>query len=175
MDSGRHLPLNGIEHRRAGDPLVGWRYWLLQPTLHLGSVSHRRIEWQPGEPLRAVCLTGGHAAPSLGCACGIHASADRAALLGHGLCLAPGVPMVLGRVGLWGAVVRDEHGWRGELAYPVELSLVVGTEVPGATSALLARLGDYGVPVDTVTAAEAVGEVSAAILAFQAMSSPQAR
>lgn len=173
--TGGHLPLSQLEHRPARDPLVGWRYWLLRPTLQLGAVSHRRIEWPLGEPLRAVCLTGGHDAPSAGCACGIHASAERAELLGYGLCLAPGVPLVLGRVALWGAVVTDDHGWRGELAYPVELSLVLGTGDPSETPALLAGLSQYGVPVDTAGAAEAVGEVSAAILAFQAMSSPQDR
>lgn len=173
---GGHLPLSGLEHRPGDDPMVGWRYWLLRPTLHLGSVSHRRIDWQPEEPLRAVCLTGGHVAPSPGCACGIHASAQRAELLGYGLCLAPGVPLVLGRVALWGAVTSDEHGWRGEFAYPVELSLVLGTgdPDPDRTSALLAGLGQYGVPVDTVGVADAVGDVSAAILSFQAMSSPPA-
>lgn len=173
---GGHLPLSRLEQRPGDDPLVGWRYWLLRPTLHLGSVSHRRIEWLPGVPLQAVCLTGGHFAPSPGCACGIHASAERAELLGYGLCLAPAVPLVVGRVALWGAVVSDDHGWRGELAYPVELSLVLGAghadADPDRAPALLTALGRYGVPVDTVGVADAVGDVSAAILSFQAMSSP---
>lgn len=176
MDTpGGHLLLSGLEQPRPpDDPLVGWRYWLLHPGLRLGSVSHRRIEWHPGQPLRAVCLTGGHAAPSLGCACGIHASADRGSLLDHGLCLVPGVPLIIGRVGLWGAIVTDEHGWRGEFAYPVDLSLVVPAHETGQAPELLAGLARYGVAVGTVTAAEAVGEVSAAILTFQAMSSPPA-
>ncbi|MBW3556839.1 MAG: hypothetical protein KY454_07870 [Actinobacteria bacterium] len=137
----------------------------------MGSVSHRRIEWHPGQPLQAVCLTGGHPAPSAGCACGIHASPDRRQLLDHGLCLVPGLPLVLGRVAVWGAVVRDDHGWRGQYAYPVELSLVEGTAGDDGTDRLLALLARYGVPVDTVPLAEAVGDVSAAILTFQAMSS----
>jgi len=170
---GGILPLTEIEHRPAHEPVAGWRYWLLQPsTGRLGSVSHRRIEWHPGRPLQALCLTGGHAAPSPGCACGIHASPDREHLLAEGLCLAPRLPLVLGRVGLWGAVVADGHGWRGQYAYPVELFLVADTATGSGGAAAGAQLAAYGVPTATVALAEAVGEVSAAILTFQAMSSP---
>ncbi|MBW3614424.1 MAG: hypothetical protein KY439_03830 [Actinobacteria bacterium] len=170
--AGGLVPLNPSETAPADKPFVGWRYWLFQPTTgHLGSVSHRRIEWHPGQPLQAVCLTGGHPAPSPGCACGIHASPDRRRLLEHGLCLAPGLPLVFGRVAVWGAVVTDDHGWRAQFAYPVELSVVAGTEGVEGTEPLLARLGQYGVAVGTAAATDAVGEVSAALLSFQAMSS----
>ncbi len=172
---GGILPLTEIEYRPADQPVAGWRYWLLQPsTGRLGSVSHRRIEWHPGRPLQALCLTGGHTAPSPGCACGIYASPNRQHLLAEGLCLAPRVALVLGRVALWGQLVDDGHGWRGQYAYPVELFLVDDTATPADGAAAGAQLATYGVPTATVALAEAVGEVSAAILTFQAMSSPPA-
>lgn len=119
--------------------------------------------------MRAVCLVGGHQAPAPGCACGIHASAHLAGLREQGLCLAPGEPLVMGEVSLWGAVVADDHGLRAEHAYPAELFLVTpsGSE---PDPAVLAQLGAYGVPVGVVAPEDAMGDVAAAILRFQSMS-----
>ena len=161
--------LTTVEQRAAAEPAVGWRFWQLRPSGLLGSVTHRRYEWRPSQPMRAVCLIGGHQAPAPGCACGIHASVDVDSLREQGLCLAPAEPLVTGQVSLWGAVVTDDHGLRAEYAYPARLSLVVpvGSE-PDAAS--LAHLSAYGVPVDVVAAEQAVGDVAAAILTFQSMS-----
>ena len=155
--------------RADGDPVAGWRYWRVDPddaVLH--SVTMRRVTWRPGQRLRAHCSSG-HRAPSEGCACGIYGAADLAALHEHGLCLPPG-GLVVGRVALWGEVAADPTGWRGELGYPLELSVVEGT-VPGDRLAeVVAALGVYGVPVTTTSREAAVGAVSGAIMAFQAMS-----
>ena len=134
-------------------------------------MTHRRVVWPPGRPLRAVCLIGGHDAPAPGCACGFHAHADLAALREEGLCLSPGEELVAGQVRLWGTVVEDDHGLRAEHAYPDRLFLVSagGAEDP-ATAAVLARLEAFGVPVATLAPEEALGEVAAAILRHQAMS-----
>ena len=154
--------------RPAGEPLVGWRYWLVVGG-RLGSVSLRRFLWEPDRPLRASCMTGGHAAPAEGCDCGIYAAPDLDSLRRHGLCLSPG-GLVVGQVEVWGTVVTADDGFRGEYAYPKELLLVEESVTPEQRQRALAQLGAYGVPVGTTPLAEAVGELSGAVLAFQAMS-----
>lgn len=144
----------------------------MQPaTGLLHSVTHRSVAWRPGRVQRAVCMIGGHEAPSPGCACGIHAAPTLDELREESLCLRPTEPLVVGQASLWGTVVADDHGLRAQYAAPRRLSLVVG---PGdgdeAVSTALVQLGAYGVEVDTVALGDAVGEVAAAILTFQAMS-----
>ena len=162
--------LTPIEQRPEADPVSGWRYWQLHPSTGLlRSVTHRMVAWHPHRPQHAVCLIGGHDAPAPGCACGIHAAPTLAALREEGLCLKPAEALVVGEVALWGAVVADEHGLRAEYAYPRALSLVVPPAAPPDTVSQGA-LEAYGVAVDTVAPEDAVGEVAAAILTFQAMS-----
>jgi len=134
------------------------------------------VEWQPGRPLVARCRAAGHRAPAEGCACGVYASADRDALLDHGVCLGSD-PVVLGTVALWGTVIDDGGGaLRGEIAYPSSLALVVPGESgePMAGGAAVDRaldgLAPYGVPLATVSVTDALGSISAAIATFQAMS-----
>ena len=160
-------------HSRA-DPVVGWRYWQLAPSGLLRSVTQRRIEWPPGRPMRASCVVAGHRAPDERCDCGVHGSADLDALRQHGLCLAP-EGLVIGRVALWGRVVRDHEGWRGEYGEPAHLSVVLDLLLPEEVDGVVAGLARYGVPVDTVPLAEAVAGVSATILANQAMAARASR
>lgn len=160
--------LTTTEQHAATDPVVGWWYWQLRPNGLLRSVTHRRIDWHPGQPLRATCLIGGHDAPAPGCACGIHAEPSLDALREQGLCMAPDEPLVVGQVALWGAVVTDDHGLRAELAYPHRLSLVTSDAAADSTS--LAALSRYCGPADATPPADALGDVAAAILTFQSMS-----
>ncbi len=157
--------------RPAGDPLVGWRYWQLATGgRRLRSVSLRRFVWEPGHPMRASCMTGGHRAPAEDCDCGIYAAADLESLRAHGLCLYPG-GLVVGEVNLWGAVVTGDAGdHRGEYASPRTLSLVTETVPRQLRPSTLAMLAAYGVPVSTTPLGEAVGELSGAVLANQVMS-----
>ncbi len=131
-------------------------------------MTHRHIVWRPDEPQVARCLIGGHRAPAPGCACGIHAEPSLEVLREQGLCMAPAEPLVLGQVALWGAVVKDDHGLRAELGYPSALSLVTADArpEPGDLVALARYCGEAG----TATPAEALGDIAASILAFQAMS-----
>ena len=115
--------------------------------------------------MRAVCLSDGHPAPAPGCACGIHASPTREGLLADSLCLSPTVPLVVGEVALWGRLVTDAHGLRAQYAAPARLWLVDGTDLAVEQPVALGWLAAYGVPAATMPAAEAVGEISAAILA----------
>ena len=149
--------------------MTGWRYWRFDTaTGRLASVSQRGFTWEPGTPLPARCVGGGHAAPDPGCSCGIHASPDLASLRDQALCLAPGV-LVIGEVGLWGRVVLDDHGYRGQYAAPCRLWLVGSPPGDGTT---LESLRAYGVPVGTMADTEALGEASAATRAYLAMSGP---
>ena len=162
--------LTAAEHRPESDPVTGWRYWQLRPvTGLLHSVTHRLVDWKPGTAQHAVCLIGGHAAPAAGCACGIHAAPSLDALRQEGLCMKPAEPLVMGTVAMWGTVVTDDHGLRAEYARPTQLSLVVPPDM-GDDPSSQQQLAAYGVPVAVVAPEEAVGEIAAAILTFQAMS-----
>ena len=164
----RRQPL--ISHRRREDPLVGWRYWHLAPDGPvLRSVAQRRFQWLPGRALRASCISGGHVSPAEACNCGIYAARDLEALRATRMCLGP-APLVVGEVALWGRVASDETSHRGEYAYPRTL-MVVGETAPEASrSAVVEALVPYGVPVSVASLHEVVGDVSAATMAFQAMS-----
>jgi hypothetical protein len=154
--------------RRRDDPVLGWRYWQVAPSGRLRSVTQRRIEWQPGMALRATCLGAGHRAPDERCDCGVYGARDLASLREHGLCLAPEA-LVVGRIALWGRLIPDESGWRAEYGQPAHLSVVTKLVPEGELDELVAALGAYGVPVDTMPLSEAVAGVSAATLAFQAV------
>ncbi|HET9443007.1 MAG TPA: hypothetical protein VFO65_06770 [Acidimicrobiales bacterium] len=171
MDAAGGLPqLSPVSHLPHTQPRRGWRYWQVQADAGiLRSVTHRRVRWRPHTPLRAVCLIGGHEAPAAGCACGIHATADLDRLRDECLCLAPTDPLVVGEVSLWGTVIDDDHGLRGEFGYPHRLRLVV-PEGGDPNGPALSCLETFGVRVDRVGPAEAVGEAAAAVMAFQQMS-----
>lgn len=166
--AGGTVELTTIERLPASSPLLGWRYWQLRPDGRLRSVTHRRIAWSPDEPQQARCLIAGHRAPAIGCACGIHAEADLDALRAQSLCMAPGEPLVVGQVALWGDVVTDDHGLRAASAYPSALFLVTAAHLPDPGA--LAALARYCGRAATMAPGEALGEVAASILSFQAMS-----
>ncbi|HEX2699445.1 MAG TPA: hypothetical protein VHM89_04475 [Acidimicrobiales bacterium] len=160
--------LTTTDRRPASDPATGWRYWQLRPDGLLRSVTHRRVTWAPGRALVARCLIGGHDAPAPGCACGIHAEPSLDALRRQGLCMAPAEPLVVGQVSLWGDVVTDGHGLRAGLAYPASLALVWTAREPDPDA--LAALAAYCGSVSTMAPGDALGDVAAAVLDFQAMS-----
>ena len=162
-----------IERRSPDDARRGWRYWRLTPEPRLQSVSQRGFTWEPGRPLIARCAgagVAGHDVPDPGCACGVHASVDLAALQAEALCLVPG-PLVVGEVDLWGRVVIDDHGYRGQYASPCRLHVVEET-LTGVVSLdeVVAGLATYGVAVGTMPLVDAVGPASATIMSFLAMS-----
>jgi hypothetical protein len=150
--------------------VVGWRYWQLSGAGLLRSVTQKWIEWPPGQPMRARCLEVNHPAPDPDCNCGIYGTADFEGLKEHGLCLFPDVALVVGQVALWGTVVGDGGGYRGELGYPVRLSVVVDTVAGGGIDGVTAGLARYGVPVEHTALDDAVAGASATMLRFQAMS-----
>ena len=124
--------------------------------------------------MHAVCVVAGHRAPDERCDCGIHGSTTLDALRQHGLCLAPEA-LVVGQVALWGNVVLDHEGWRGEYGEPARLSVVRDLVPVEELAAAGASLAAYEVPVDTIALVDAVAGVSAATLANQAMAARASR
>jgi hypothetical protein len=145
------------------EPVVGWRMWCTTTDdegVALRSV-HRRTVWPRGAPLVADCMCGRfqswllrrerHGSPSLECRCGIYASG--VPLLGAYLAewlMWGGTLTVVGRVSLWGRVFEHEHGWRAEMAYPLELFVPVGDFGERRAQEAVEALAAYQVPVSTV-------------------------
>lgn len=118
------------------EPVVGWRCWRIVDATDgfaLLSVA-RETRWEPGRPIEAACETFGHPEPDPSCRCGIHAAAAPEVALdylppharAHVTVRTPAVVnydrvIAVGRAALWGTVVECAWGWRGQLAYPVEL------------------------------------------------------
>lgn len=150
-------------------PLRAWRYWQVSSRGLLRSVSQRQVVWAADRPLHAACLGGGHPAPAVACSCGISGARDLDSLRNHGLCVAPG-PLVVGEVDLWGRIVPESYGYRGEYGRPASIGLVrESVEDDGQRQRVMDGLGVYGVPVTVVPLEHAVAGVTAATLAFQVM------
>ena len=133
-------------------------------------MAQRHVEWVPGRVMNAICVGGGHPAPSVGCWCGISGARDMDALRQHGLCVLPGA-LVVGEVDLWGRVLLESYGYRAEHARPASLGLVEGTAGTDADlDRVRAALEAYDVPVRMVPLDEAVAGTTAQMLTFQMMS-----
>ena len=167
MSEGEALPVAA--------PVRAWRYWQVSPRRRLRSVAQKQVEWPVDRALRAVCLGGGHPAPSVSCSCGISGTRDLDTLRQHGLCVAPG-GVVVGEVDLGGRVVPEPYGYRGEYGRAASIGLVADSvEDEDARQRMLDGLAEYGVPVTLVSVDHAVAGVTAATLAFQVMSSRASR
>jgi hypothetical protein len=161
--------MDDVEVIDAAAPVRAWRYWQLSARGRLRSVAQRQVEWDPERPMHALCIGGGHPAPFVQCSCGISGTRDLESLRQHGLCVLPG-PLVVGEVFLWGRLVHDSYGYRGEFARPASLSLVRQTvDDERQEEQVLASLRAYGVPVTTVELEDAVAGITASTLAFQNM------
>ncbi len=156
-------------------PVRAWRYWQVSSRRRLRSVAQKHVEWPVDRPLHAVCLGGGHPAPAQSCSCGISGARDLETLRQHGLCVAPG-GLVVGEVDLWGRLVAEPYGYRGEYGRAASIGLVAeSVEDDDARRRVVEGLAEYGVPVSLVALDEAVAGVTAATLAFQVMSSRASR
>jgi hypothetical protein len=155
------------------EPVEAWRVWrvgmrdgrVVLMSLFAGTV------WEPGVPLSAACTQGhrprwrpwriepnDHGAPDLDCRCGIYGvssvAAARAYLESPALLCRD--ERVIGRVALWGSVVEGQRGWRGQLAYPIELFVPAAAVVQSGfrrrayADEILLALEAYRVPVDLV-------------------------
>jgi hypothetical protein len=123
------------------EPVLGWRAWHVEHEddgPHLASWV-KGGQWPAGDRLEARCRSFGlrgshrHPAPRRDHGCGIYALRRKAraeALVSELFENAGGVhaPVALGRVSLWGRVIENTDGWRGQYAYPYDLTLFGGTE-----------------------------------------------
>jgi len=124
-------------------PAVGWKVWRVADGELLSVLYGDR--WPAGEPVRATCrrqVHVAHAAPALGCECGIHAGRELRA--GNHYLAVGAEARVFGRVLLWGAVLEGATAWRGELARPVEIFVPPAVENADEVADALRA---YGVPV----------------------------
>lgn len=144
--------LRGNEVPDAAAPIIGWRAWVLVPgggsRPKISSIGYPCV-WPPGEAMRAECGKRSACSPAPGdsCGCGIHALKSVGGVLNDvPKPLFP--PLVLGRVALWGRVVVGARGWRGQLAYPVDL--IVTERWPWRFRKPDALELTYGVPVTTM-------------------------
>jgi len=131
-------------------PAVGWKVWRVEDGELLSVLYGDR--WPTDEPVRATCRRNvhvAHAAPALGCECGIHAGRELRAWEHY---LAVGAEArVFGRVMLWGTVLEGTSAWRGELARPVEILVPPAVE---RAEDVADALSAYGVPVHVVAPVE---------------------
>ena len=130
------------------EPLLGWRLWHVRrhaEDYRLESFTWHHVNWPAGRRMEARCTLHGRDAPATDHVCGIYAFIDRA--LAEELLRrytgvrhrygrhhqelplpAPGRPVALGRVSLWGRILVREHGYRAQYAYPYELFLIGGDD-----------------------------------------------
>jgi hypothetical protein len=124
-------------------PLIGYRGWRVPieednlydlRRLELRSM-HRPVSWPAREPVHAECIMMNmsryaqlgpkHAAPHLGCWCGVYAvKADVQHLRRHVVQSVQSSlwwQVAFGVVALWGRVVEHDDGYRAERAMPIAL------------------------------------------------------
>ncbi len=128
------------------EPILAWRSWRVRidPETHtvrpvLESCVYGE-PWPEREAFAAYCPT--HELPDPSCGCGIYAVTTREGALewaGWAQSALPN-PIALGRVQLWGRVLPHAAGYRAQLAYPYELSVLAGDALGVADARRLERL-----------------------------------
>lgn len=110
-----------------GSPVLGWRVWILDEELGLGSIM-KSVWWPYRKPFRATCISPhkhpvftAHESPLLGskCPCGIYAVKTLSDANGYIANFTNvGISRAVGLVSLWGKIVEGTEGWRAQFAYP---------------------------------------------------------
>ena len=130
------------------EPIVGWRLWQVRrhaDDYRLESFTWHHVSWPAQQRMDAECAVHGSAAPVRGHECGIYAFRTRE--LAEDLLRrytgvrqrygrrhdelpppAPGRPIALGRISLWGRILARENGFRAQFAYPFDLFLFGGDD-----------------------------------------------
>ncbi len=124
------------------EPIIGWRCWAIRYDKdddlkpYLSSI-WRRVPWPRYEPMVAHCMQVDTTlmhwmaqwklpklccvhSPTERCKCGVYAVSDPA-----DVDVEPSrkVSLLVGRVALWGKVIRHERGYRAQYGYPVSIGL----------------------------------------------------
>jgi hypothetical protein len=133
----------------SAEPITGWRLWQVRTHTdgyRLESLTWHHVAWPARRRLEARCSIHREDAPAAGHECGIHAFTTRE--LAEDLFRrytgvrqrygreyhelpppAPGRPIAIGSVSLWGRVLARDKGYRAQYAYPYELFVVGGNDV----------------------------------------------
>lgn len=113
------------------EPIVGWRLWQVvageRSGHQLAAWTSDRLVWPPRARAESHCLSAGpraHLSPEPGCRCGLYAFGSRELAEGAIAAEMRPIPIAIGRVSLWGRVVKHRDGWRAQYAYPYEVLLL---------------------------------------------------
>lgn len=131
------------------EAILAWRLWQVRrhgEEYRLESFTWHHVSWPPLRRLEATCPAHRAAAPARGHECGIYAFKTRE--LAEELLrrytgvrhrygrhydelppAAPGRPIAVGRVSLWGRILERDRGFRAQYAYPYELFVVGGDDM----------------------------------------------
>ncbi|MGH3021356.1 MAG: hypothetical protein ACRDNR_14550, partial [Gaiellaceae bacterium] len=128
-----------------GEPLLGWRIWRLRSDADRGLVEPLLEScvygdpWEPQRTFAAECPE--HTRPTPSCGCGIYAVTTREAALEWARWAQSALthPIVIGQVQLWGRVLPHTAGYRAQLAYPYELEVLPGEDLPEEEARRLER------------------------------------
>lgn len=148
------------------EPIIGWRMWVrgyginLEPYLKSLWGGAR---WPEREPMVARCMqvdtTHSHwmarwklpkvccaHSPRSGCKCGLYAVSDPSPVLQP----SDDARFVVGRIALWGKVIRHERGYRAQYGYPLSIGLgESASKVPSRGWEVVERLANaYGCEID---------------------------
>lgn len=153
-----------------GDPLEGWRTWLVVPRnrtsgeLVLRSFVYSEI-WEPQEVHEAKCRVTARdvqahhedGVPEPKCKCGIYAAHDIEVVNkyyhegGYNAGTWKEIYRVRGCVAMWGKVIEGETGLRSQYAYPSRIEVperIIGRESLLSVSEIVLALEKYGVPME---------------------------
>lgn len=118
--------------------VIGYRVWdivvdvgSIERNIYLASFTgHTR--WPYRQALEAKCfrpqdLTPHHhtnsCPPDIACACGIYAYADAMRLVEEMQRMYSSLIYTIGAIAMWGRVIRHQHGYRSQYAYPLSLNI----------------------------------------------------
>lgn len=160
--------------------LSGWRAWFTSrdrssPSITMLRSIYMGFEWPTRTPLMAECrFPASHILHSRRCTTSPNSTCQYCGVYAHTKVhhLAPELlrwirgdfyaGLVIGRVAMWGRIIKHEWGYRSQYAYPQELWVAALRSTSPPVETLATELAAYGVPVhtrskDAVSVASAFG------------------
>jgi hypothetical protein len=127
--------------------------------------------WEPRSAPAARCIrpqSNCKVAPEPGCTCGYWAfnqdsiTAEciklKRSMAGQYPTLQGVTHRAVGKIAMWGKVVRTELGYRAQYAYPLWIRLVMHRPSLDPGVDLVMAMSDYGVPLDTCSWGDLIGD-----------------
>lgn len=146
---------------QVGEPLMGWRAWAIKEHNGLTYLSgcFYKVRWPRRKPMRGHCMTmwgkwyrtgssgkWPHNTPDSYHSCGVYATKEEARARNYAK---QAHISVFGRVAMYGRIVKHEHGYRAEYAYPTQLWVIDKENVDAMDLAMVLESA-YGVPTDVM-------------------------